>query len=84
MASSIASSSASPIASSIVIAVPTVGAGLALQDALRRAGAQATWCAEHADGPGAAPPHAAVVVLDADHLGARLPEVAGAWRATAA
>lgn len=54
-----------------------------LESALVRAGARARWVAALADGPGAQPHGAAVIVLDGDHLGARLPEVARTWRQTA-
>lgn len=67
---------------SIIVAVATVGAGMLLESTLTRAGAQARWAAALADGPGAAPHGAAVILLDGDHLGARLPEVARAWRQT--
>jgi hypothetical protein len=71
---------------SILIALPTVGAGLQLEDALRRAGALAHWEAGCADGPLAGASvgdgRAGIVIVDADHLGERLPAVVAAWRAT--
>lgn len=67
---------------SIIIAVPTVGAGMSLENSLARAGAQVRWIPALAEGPGAEPHGAAVILLDGDHLGARLPEIAQAWRQT--
>ena len=64
----------------MLIALADVGPGLQLEEALTQAGAQAKWDATQVDGPrGTAAP--TVVLLDADHLGARLAEVADAWRA---
>lgn len=69
---------------SILIALATVGAGLQLEDSLRRAGARAHWNAASADGPSAqTSPHArdaGIVIVDADHLGERLAAVVAAWR----
>ncbi len=55
---------------------------MSLENTLTRAGAQARWVPALADGPSAEPHGAAVILLDGDHLGARLPEVAQAWRQT--
>lgn len=68
---------------SLLLAIPTVGAALALEDTLRRAGANVVVRSDLAEGPGAAPPPAAVVVLDADFLGANLIAAAEAWRSSA-
>lgn len=56
-----------------------VGAGVQLEEALNQAGFTARWDGAQADGPRGASQQE-VVVLDADHLGARLAAVAGAWR----
>jgi hypothetical protein len=62
-----------------LIALADVGPGVQLEEGLTQAGIDARWDAARADGPtGAAT--AGVVVLDADHLGARLGAVADAWR----
>lgn len=55
---------------------------MSLENTLTRAGAQVRWVPTLADGPGAEPHGAAVIVLDGDHLGERLPKVAQAWRQT--
>lgn len=80
-----ASAAAAPRAAPLIlIALPGVGAGLPLEDSLRRAGARAQWDASCADGPTAAHAQAigepGVVILDADHLAARLPAAVAAWR----
>lgn len=69
---------------SILIALPTVGAGLQLEDTLRRAGARAHWEAACADGPRSSgeAARAGIVIVDADHLGDRLPAAVAAWRAS--
>lgn len=56
---------------------------MSLENVLARAGAQVRWLAALADGPGLEPHGAAVIILDGDHLGERLPLVARAWRQTA-
>jgi hypothetical protein len=63
----------------VLIALADVGSGVQLEETLSAAGVTATWNAAAADGPiaGVAP---SVVLLDADRLGARLTEVADAWR----
>lgn len=69
---------------SILIALPAVGAGLQLEDSLRRAGARAHWDAASADGPSAqTSPHArdaGIIIVDADHLGPGLGAAVSAWR----
>jgi len=63
----------------VLLALADVGPGVHLEEALTQAGLPATWDASQADGPrGGVTP--TVVVLDADHLGARLGAVADAWR----
>lgn len=74
-----------PVAApTILIALSTVGAGLPLEEELRRAGAKVRWDAAAADGPKASAPgeRTGVVILDADHLGERLGAVAAAWRSS--
>ena len=68
---------------SVLIALADVGLSVQLEDQLLRAGLTASWDAAQVDAPGAAAPGAAapdIVLLDADRLGARLAEVAEAWR----
>ncbi|MGN6106232.1 MAG: hypothetical protein ACTHU0_14080 [Kofleriaceae bacterium] len=66
----------------VLIALADVGPAVQLEEQLVRAGVTARWEAAQADGPsGGAAASATVVLLDADHLGARLAEVADAWRA---
>jgi hypothetical protein len=63
---------------SVLIALADVGLGVQLEEQLGQAGLSAKWLAAEAAGPrGAA---ADVVIVDADHLGARLAEVTDAWR----
>jgi hypothetical protein len=63
----------------VAIAVPDIGLGVQLQEALDHAGFDSTFDAELADGPrGAVAPE--VVIIDGDHLGVRLGVVADAWR----
>ena len=63
----------------VLLALVDVGPGVQLEEALTQAGLPARWEAQQADGPrGDTMP--SVVVLDGDHLGARLGEVAEAWR----
>jgi hypothetical protein len=67
---------------SVLIALADVGLSVQLDDQLMRAGLAASWDATRADGPDAGAAGAAdVVVVDADHLGARLAAVVAAWRA---
>ncbi len=63
----------------VLIAVADVGSGVQLEEALHRAGVSAKWDASQTDGPSGAP-ICEVVLLDADYLGARLADVANAWR----
>src|SRR5579863_1905343 len=72
----------------VLIAMADVGSGVQLEEALQLAGFIAKWDESQADGPrtstgpSASPVVSApeVVVVDADRLGARLGEVAEAWR----
>jgi hypothetical protein len=65
---------------SVLIALADVGLGVRLEEQLARAGLAATWDAAQVSGPhGGATADA--VIIDADHLGPRLDEVAAAWRA---
>ena len=66
----------------VLIALAGVGPGVQLEEALVAAGMQARWDGTQASGPSGAA-LAEVVVLDADHLGRRLAQVADAWRASA-
>lgn len=63
----------------VLIAVADVGSGVQLEEALNHAGFEARWDGAQADGPRGASVQE-VVVLDADHLGSRLAEVAERWR----
>jgi len=68
---------------SVLLALADVGLGVQLEEQLAGAGLTATWDAAQLEGPhGAA--MADVVVIDADHLAARLAGVAEAWRGCAA
>ncbi|HSR95952.1 MAG TPA: hypothetical protein VLM79_02725 [Kofleriaceae bacterium] len=64
---------------SVLLALSDVGLGVRLEEQLVQAGVIARWDAGQIDGPrgGAI---AKVVVVDADHLGERLVEIAAAWR----
>jgi hypothetical protein len=64
---------------SVLLALGDVGLGVRLEEQLAQAGLIARWDAGQVDGPrgGAI---ARVVVVDADHLGDRLADVADAWR----
>ena len=72
----------------VLIAVADVGSGVQLEEALNRAGFEASWDGAQADGPrstgpgqGPAPSFVGeLVVRDADHLGKRLASTADAWR----
>jgi hypothetical protein len=66
----------------ILIALADVGPAMPLEELLVGAGFAAQWSAALAEGPraGDVVPPATVVLLDADRLGARLPDVATAWR----
>jgi hypothetical protein len=63
----------------VLIAVAEVGSGVQLEEALNGAGFQATWDAAQVDGPSGIV-RCEVVLVDADRLGARLAQVADAWR----
>jgi hypothetical protein len=63
----------------VLITVADVGSGVQLEEALNRAGFEARWDGALADGPASASA-CEVVVLDADHLGDRLADVANLWR----
>jgi len=63
----------------VLIAVADVAAGVQLEEALNQAGFEARWDGAQAEGPRGATSQE-VVLLDADHLGARLGAVAEAWR----
>jgi len=68
------------VVTSVLIALADIGPAMPLEEQLVAAGLKAHWDRAQADGPrGPAAP--TVVLLDADHLGRRLPEVAEAWRA---
>lgn len=62
-----------------MLAVANVGSGVQLEETLNQAGFQATWNEALANGP-AGPCACDVVILDADHLGKKLPAVADVWR----
>ncbi|HEX7699207.1 MAG TPA: hypothetical protein VF403_00710 [Kofleriaceae bacterium] len=63
----------------VLIAVADVGSGVQLEEALNRAGFEARWDAGEVDGPRAG--HSCeCVLIDADHLAARLADVTLAWR----
>ncbi|MCX5744874.1 MAG: DnaJ domain-containing protein [Proteobacteria bacterium] len=64
----------------VLIALADVGHGVQLEETLASAGFTATWTAAAADGPLPGVGTPSVVLVDADRLGARLPEVADAWR----
>jgi hypothetical protein len=63
----------------VLIAVADVGTGVQLEEALNHAGFEARWDGALSDGPrpGGLPE---AVIVDADHLGERLLEVAEQWR----
>jgi hypothetical protein len=63
----------------VLIALADVGPAVQLEEQLVHAGVQATWDKAQVTGPqGAIAPD--VVLVDADHLGKRLAQVAEAWR----
>jgi len=63
----------------VLIALADVGPSVQLEEQLVRAGLTATWDQAQVDGPkGGGMP--TVVLVDADHLGKRLAQVAEAWR----
>ena len=64
---------------SVLIALADIGPAMPLEEQLVAAGLEVRWDATQVDGPrGSDTPM--VVLLDADHLGSRLAEVAEAWR----
>ena len=63
----------------VLIALADVGPGVQLEELLNKAGAKARWDVLQADGPRGGTT-AAVVLVDADHLGIRLAEVSSLWR----
>jgi hypothetical protein len=63
----------------VLIAVADVGTGVQLEEAVNHAGFEARWDGALADGPRGASVQE-VVVVDADHLGARLGQVVEQWR----
>lgn len=63
----------------VLIALADVGPGVQLEEALNQAGMTAVWDGAQAGGP-TGTSMTEVVVLDADHLGKRLAQVADAWR----
>lgn len=64
----------------VLIALADVGQGVQLEEALSQAGFEPTWDGAQVDGPQGTQAQPEVVLVDADHLGARLDAVAGAWR----
>ena len=64
----------------VLIALADIGPAMPLEEQLIAAGVAAKWDAQQADGP-RGPTDAMVVLVDADHLGARLAEVTERWRA---
>lgn len=63
----------------VLVTVADVGSGVQLEEQLNRAGFEARWDQAQCDGP-RGNSSCEVVLLDADHLAARLGEVANAWR----
>jgi hypothetical protein len=65
----------------VLIALPDVGPGVQLEEQLNAQGFSTRWDASCADGPRTAGASLTqVVLIDADHLGKRLSEVAEMWR----
>jgi hypothetical protein len=64
---------------SVLIALADVGLGVQLEEQLTGAGLAAKWDASQLDGPGPGGIHD-VVIVDADHLRARLTSIVAAWR----
>jgi len=65
--------------SDVLIALADVGPGVQLEELLNQAGARARWDADQVEGPRGACT-AKVVLVDADHLGPRLPAICDRWR----
>src|SRR5688500_9503929 len=63
----------------VLIALADVGPAVKLEEQLNKAGVKARWDATQADGPQGGN-SAAVVLVDADHLGRKLKVVADLWR----
>ncbi len=63
----------------VLIALADVGPAVQLEEQLNQAGVKATWDITQADGPRGGN-SAAVVLIDADHLGSKLAAVTGLWR----
>lgn len=63
----------------VLIALADVGPAVQLEEQLNKAGVKARWDATQADGPQGGN-SAAVVLVDADHLGRKLKVVADLWR----
>ncbi|MGE3768081.1 MAG: hypothetical protein AB7L94_37865, partial [Kofleriaceae bacterium] len=63
----------------VLIALADVGPGVQLEEQLNQAGFSARWDASQVDGPRGGGLQQ-VVLIDADHLGKRLPAVADQWR----
>jgi hypothetical protein len=68
----------------VLLALADVGLGVQLEEQLAAAGLPAKWDARQVDGPTANTGATDVVVVDADHLGARLVAAAATWRASPA
>ncbi|CAN5914415.1 hypothetical protein BH11MYX3_BH11MYX3_43350 [soil metagenome] len=63
----------------VLIALADVGPAVQLEEQLNQAGVKATWDITQADGPRGGN-SAAVVLIDADHLGVKLAAISGLWR----
>ena len=63
----------------VLIALADVGPGVQLEEQLNHAGVKARWDVLQSDGPRGGS-SAAVVLVDADHLGTRLAAIAALWR----
>jgi len=63
----------------VLVALADVGTGVQLEEALNQSGFEARWDGAQADGPRGQTAQE-VVLLDADHLGSRLAQVAEQWR----
>jgi len=65
---------------SVLIALADAGPGVQMEETLTAAGVPATWQSSFANGPAVGSGAPSVVLVDADHLGARLAAVCDAWR----
>ena len=63
----------------VLIALADVGPAVQLEEQLTKAGVKAKWDVAQADGPHGGN-SAAVVLVDADHLGRKLKAVCDLWR----